>query len=63
MTEKTIIIPLVNNRDIKMRFVKVNDKQSICLASGEFLTDLETFFKSGYYQLDPTRVIEVVENV
>ena len=63
MTEKTIIIPLVNQRDIKMRFVKINNNQSICLASQEFLTDIETFFKTGYYQLDPDRVIEVIENV
>lgn len=62
MTEKTIIIPLVNQRDIKMRFVKVNGNQSICLASSEFLTDLETFFKTGYYQLDPDRVVEVISS-
>lgn len=63
MTEKTIIIPLINQRDITLRFVKVNGNQYINLASSEFITDIETFFKTGYYQLDPERVIEVVDNV
>jgi hypothetical protein len=62
MNEKTMIIPLVNNRDIKLRFVKVNGVQYISLASNEFLTDVEEFFKSGYYELDSNRQITIKTN-
>jgi hypothetical protein len=63
MTEKTITIPLIHDRPLKMRFVKINEHQWQCLASEEYLTDIETFFKSGYYQLDPEKIIEVTTNV
>jgi len=63
MTEKTIVIPLSNIRDIKMRFVKINEHQYQALASEEFLTDIETFFNNGYYELDPERQITVINNV
>jgi len=59
MTEKTIVIPLTHDRPITMRFVKVNDHQWQCMASDEYLTDIETFFNNGYYQLDPTKQITV----
>lgn len=59
--EKTMVIPLTTQRDIKMRFVKVNDHQWMCLASNEYMTDIDVFFKNGYYELDPSRQIEMVE--
>ena len=62
MTEKTLVIPLTNIRDIKMRFVKVNDHQWQCLASDEFLKDMEIFFKDGYDELDTIRQVELIEN-
>ena len=57
INEKTIVIPLTHDRLITMRFVKVNEHQWQCMASNEYLTDIETFFKNGYYELDSDRQI------
>jgi hypothetical protein len=62
MNEKTIVIPLTHDRLITMRFVKLNDNQWRCLASNEYLTDIETFFKNGYYELDSDRQIGIIKN-
>ena len=61
MNEKTIKIPLTSDRKITMRFVKINENQWQCTASDEYLTDIEVFFKNGYYILDPNRQIEIIE--
>lgn len=61
IAEKTIKIPLSNDRSITMRFVKINDHQWQCHASDEYLIDIETFFNNGYYKLDPNRQIEIIE--
>lgn len=61
--EKTIRVPLKDQRDLTMRFVKINENQWQCVASDEYLTDIEVFFKNGYYQLDPEKIIEVTKNV
>jgi len=47
INEKTIVIPLTHDRLITMRFVKVNEHQWQCMASNEYLTDIETFFKNS----------------
>ena len=59
--DKHIIIPLTNIRDIKMRFKKINENQWECVASDDFLKDIEIFFKSGYYELDKERQVTIVE--
>ena len=59
---KYLVIPLTNLRDIKIRFCKINDRQWKCVASDEFLKDMEIFFENGHYQLDPERTVSVINN-
>lgn len=60
MIEKTITIPLIHDRPLKMRFVKINENQYQCVASDEYLVDIETFFNNNYYDFDSLRRIEVM---
>ena len=60
--EKYLVIPLTNLRDIKIRFYKINDRQWECVASDDFLKDMEVFFENGYYELDPARQLSVINN-
>jgi hypothetical protein len=62
-TSKYLVIPLTDNRDIKIKFNKVNDHQWQCITSDEVLIDIEDFFGNGYYKLDPERQISVSKDV
>jgi hypothetical protein len=61
MTEKTIKIPLTNNRSITMKFCKFDDNQWKCVMGDECLTDIVTFFNNGYYKMDTENKIQVEE--
>lgn len=61
-TSKYLIIPLTDNRDIRIKFNKINDRQWYCVTSDALLIDIADYFGNGYYQLDPERQVSVVNN-
>ncbi len=62
-SSKYLVIPLTDNRDIRIKFNKVNDDQWDCVVSDQLLIDIEDFFRNGYYKLDPERQISVSKDV
>jgi hypothetical protein len=58
---KKLVIPLENDRHIKLKFDKV-DNFWTCCASDEAMADIEEFFKTGYYKLDTKKQITLETN-
>ena len=57
--EKTVKIPLTNNRSITIKFSKFDDTNWKCIMSDECLTDIVEFFNTGYYKMDTKNKIQV----
>jgi len=60
--DKYLIIPMTNNRMIKLCF-KPDEKypeHHRCIVTDEFLEDINTFSDSGWFVLDQNKKLEVI---
>ena len=57
---KRMVIPLTHDREIWMSFT-YSEQTGLWVArcTDEAMQDIEEFWRTGYYQLDPTRQVEI----
>ncbi len=61
MNEKYLKIPLTENRHISIKLTQQANTNWHANITNEALTDIEEYFNSGFYKLDPDKQIEMLQ--